>query len=1140
MAGFNGLMLTKQGLALQLRVQAGQTKLEFTRIAIGDGILQQGYNIEDLTALLNEKLSLQIGKIEVVSPEHVKVKTSFNNFNFPQGMYVRELGLFAKAEGGTEILYSIGNSGGKADYIPASGDDVVEENLSIITTVGNAQKVINKIDESLIFVTKKEVLIDIATHNEDIEAHPDMREQIKKLNEVGTTVADVEIQGRTLVNLLGRAGNAIYQQDDRVFKHDGSTFEFDRDEFVFRVTTEKTTEFLIGGLNEIPMAKGKYYLLIADLKVNNGTPVIAIGSAISKKAYTNYPNVNEWGISYSVGYSDVDVTPNADLVIKTDTPISNTELRVKDVRVYEISKEIYEKINLDGDYTGKKLVEKYPYVDDIKPVVNPYIESKENLIEGTKWFNTDGGENNIDCPLISNPSGVYAGSYLKGLSIGDEYSLKLDAELGYKFSVQQPDGSFTNSINLNDTHEYTFTALSGTLTLLMAAPNISQDSSATICDKFNLGLWKMSLVKGRMPKSYHDCHNSLIMFETKLYQGEKITRDNSGQYVKNIEYDEYPYDSILPYKLSTYTKPTDYKCISIKDMRLKNIKIGTSPMLVDYRGRLVKTLVNSNEYSHWCDVTNGIAYIMLPNTITGWGDNYTPTTDEIKAFFLGWKMYLHDNNGAQGNWLYNGSGTKAWGKLYCGIGEKSPVNHAVALSGVLTCPTYINNQGYTSYKLIYKKKTPTFEEVKVHGSLDVSKDSVVNVSSGLVIDELIWGFSHDKEGANYATATMPKHRYYNGLVKSISGESLYQYKVASSSGTSFIKRGAIDVYYGSDEEKVLFTYQIYKPDTVTSYDYVITNPKTLKETLNKTVEELSSSNNELAKTRRKLARLNYELSQRSNPNLLINGDFSQWQRGNVFDISNNSVKYTVDRWYHISDGSLSKIEKTHQGIKLSKTHTQVGGTYQFISQLLEQEISNRLRRKGNLTMSIKVLNGSCRISIGHAGYSGSVYSIVASPVISQGIHNITCDTSGFTRELLSVAIDINHLENGESVEIEWVKLELGEFATPFVPRSYGEELLSCQRYYQKMEYIGIGIQPDRGLIHYDKLMCTMRTIPTIKTYSVNGTLNKVTPWLSTVSGADMDIITTAKQDIVSFRAPVAAPTGTTGYNFSYEADAEIY
>ena len=46
-----------------------------------------------------------------------------------------------------------------------------------------------------------------------------------------------------------------------------------------------------------------------------------------------------------------------------------------------------------------------------------------------------------------------------------------------------------------------------------------------------------------------------------------------------------------------------------------------------------------------------------------------------------------------------------------------------------------------------------------------------------------------------------------------------------------------------------------------------------------------------------------------------------------------------------------------------------------------------------------------------------------------------------TTGILNVALPV-------SGTINWIKLELGEEATPYVPKGYGEELLACMRYYQ--------------------------------------------------------------------------------------------
>ena len=52
--------------------------------------------------------------------------------------------------------------------------------------------------------------------------------------------------------------------------------------------------------------------------------------------------------------------------------------------------------------------------------------------------------------------------------------------------------------------------------------------------------------------------------------------------------------------------------------------------------------------------------VSVSNLDSGWGDNYTPTADEIKAYFMGWKMY-DTANGATTS-VYNGTAgqSKGW------------------------------------------------------------------------------------------------------------------------------------------------------------------------------------------------------------------------------------------------------------------------------------------------------------------------------------------------------------------------------------------------------------------------------------------------------------------------------------------------
>ena len=64
--------------------------------------------------------------------------------------------------------------------------------------------------------------------------------------------------------------------------------------------------------------------------------------------------------------------------------------------------------------------------------------------------------------------------------------------------------------------------------------------------------------------------------------------------------------------------------------------------------------------------------------------------------------------------------------------------------------------------------------------------------------------------------------------------------------------------------------------------------------------------------------------------------------------------------------------------------------------------------------------------------------------------------------------------------VNFIKIELGEIATPFSPRSYAEELAMCQRYFQLIPRIRI--KTDRAPLEQKapySLPVVMRTTPTI-------------------------------------------------------------
>lgn len=192
----------------------------------------------------------------------------------------------------------------------------------------------------------------------------------------------------------------------------------------------------------------------------------------------------------------------------------------------------------------------------------------------------------------------------------------------------------------------------------------------------------------------------------------------------------------------------------------------------------------------------------------------------------------------------------------------------------------------------------------------------------------------------------------------------------------------------------------------------------------------------------------------SNPNLLLNGDFRINQRGKT-SYTSDAIAYTVDRWKtNVSNKDITTtITPKASGINISYTGGSSGHSV-FMQELEPADIS--LLKGKTLTLSYKVcqLSNSCRIRV----VAGSNTVILTESINDSGVFSQTfvCPE---TATGLSVRIISNSPEN--SVDLEYIKLELGSNPTTFTPRPYAEELALCQRYFYKFcasqTYTNMGI-----------------------------------------------------------------------------------
>ena len=198
-------------------------------------------------------------------------------------------------------------------------------------------------------------------------------------------------------------------------------------------------------------------------------------------------------------------------------------------------------------------------------------------------------------------------------------------------------------------------------------------------------------------------------------------------------------------------------------------------------------------------------------------------------------------------------------------------------------------------------------------------------------------------------------------------------------------------------------------------------------------------------------------------NLLINGGLAVWQRGESFTIPRTGYgagQYTADRWRvwanADSTGGNITVTKAADGM-----HVESDGAA-FMSYRFEEADAAALSGQ-TLTLSLS-RNGA--VSVIPVTLSGN-------------------------------SITITLLYEAGTTTINWVKLEIGEEATPYVPKGYGEELLACMRYYQVTGTVFCPGYATAGLAYASYVPpVPLRTTPTL-----GGNVND-----TTVRPVDHDVI----------------------------------
>ena len=281
----------------------------------------------------------------------------------------------------------------------------------------------------------------------------------------------------------------------------------------------------------------------------------------------------------------------------------------------------------------------------------------------------------------------------------------------------------------------------------------------------------------------------------------------------------------------------------------------------------------------------------------------------------------------------------------------------------------------------------------------------------------------------------------------------------------------------------------------------------------------------------------YDDGALSNRNLIINGAMQVAQRGTSF-VMGSSEGYTLDRWksqgtYDTESLTIEQSSDAPSGFgnSLKVSVTTAEGTadandYHYITQKFEGQNLTQLGYSSSnaktLTVSFWVkssiaqtycislyqTNGNLHYSATYSVNSANTWEYKTVYILSSTNSIANNSTQGLEMGFMlgagtSYSSGSNNSWGGATnfaagashtfmttvnatFQLTGVQLELGDTATPFEHRSYGDELAKCQRYYSRLSSDG-SVYAEFGLIAaydstqgiaYIQYPTTMRTSPT--------------------------------------------------------------
>ena len=396
------------------------------------------------------------------------------------------------------------------------------------------------------------------------------------------------------------------------------------------------------------------------------------------------------------------------------------------VPLYEVDSDEYSKIL--GEWDENAVLSRYPKVEGMQHLqgLAMFVEGANLISPFTEKWNLDVNTKiigNYEITLEGTTSSPIRSIYLNLTLIPNtQYTFSIEADGEFAIYKATPNHSGTDSalVAYNRGNKATFTTDSRTEYRVYLRTSSSTPLKCTFKNPM--------LTLGSTQKPFVPYNPSHLFADVKLGQSgttkDMLYKQDGQWFVRKAIEKDVELDGSLDFSFQSNRDGYKWlKCthgfLAISDYT------NNTAIAVKFNGRLFNqspSLSGVNEFilydrSH---ANKGQIVFTVDNVDTGFADSYTPTADEVKAYFNGWQVKTADSANKPTAW-------------------KSIVDGTDAPTQTLAYVKANKAPNYTPYKLSYVLATPQIINVtdKVEGDIVVNGLTQVEVTSGVVVREKV-------------------------------------------------------------------------------------------------------------------------------------------------------------------------------------------------------------------------------------------------------------------------------------------------------------------------------------------------------------------------------------------------------------------